>query len=85
MLKKALKSLKQRKYVKKLDGQMKGYLSIIEIEHDENQYLNLIEDIINDGILVNGRNGNALTVCGSSMHFSLENNILPLLTTKKLC
>tara|TARA_Y100000389_G_scaffold125739_1_gene123099 strand:- start:5480 stop:6367 length:888 start_codon:yes stop_codon:yes gene_type:complete len=55
-----------------------------ELEHDENQYVNLIKDILNYGVLVNGRNGGALTVCGSSMHFSLENNVLPLLTTKKL-
>ena len=32
----------------------------------------------------NSRNGKALTIFGSSMHFSLENNSLPLLTSKKL-
>jgi thymidylate synthase len=52
--------------------------------HDENQYLTLIKDILNEGELVTGRNGIAKTVVGSSMHFSLENGILPLLTTKKL-
>lgn len=31
-----------------------------------------------------GRNGKTLAVFGSSMHFSLENNNIPLLTTKKL-
>lgn len=72
MLKTALKTLKVRQYMGN------------ELEHDENQYLSLIEDISNYGVLVNGRNGGALTVCGSSMHFSLENNVLPLLTTKKL-
>ena len=72
MLKTALKTLKVRQYMGN------------ELEHDENQYLNLIKDILNYGVLVNGRNGGALTVCGSSMHFSLENNVLPLLTTKKL-
>lgn len=54
------------------------------IIHDENQYLYLIEDIIKYGIMESTRNGNALTIFGSSMHFSLENNSLPLLTTKKL-
>ena len=34
--------------------------------------------------MVNGRNGNALTVFGSSMHFTLEGNTLPLLTSKSV-
>ena len=33
-------------------------------QHDENQYLALINDIIKYGTMVNGRNGNALTVFG---------------------
>tara|TARA_B100001769_G_scaffold275318_1_gene277226 strand:+ start:19593 stop:20522 length:930 start_codon:yes stop_codon:yes gene_type:complete len=72
MLKNALKILKIRKFE---DG---------EITHDENQYLSLIDDIIKEGSIVDGRNGKALTVVGSSMHFNLENNNLPLLTTKKV-
>ena len=52
--------------------------------HDENQYIYLIEDIINEGTLEKTRNGNAKTIYGSAMHFSLENNTIPLLTTKKL-
>lgn len=52
--------------------------------HDENQYLNLIKDILEHGDMVKGRNGFAKTVIGSSMHFSLENNTIPILTTKKL-
>jgi len=54
------------------------------IMHDENQYLNLISDIINEGEMIVGRNGLTKTVFGSAMHFSLENNTLPLLTTKKV-
>tara|TARA_B100000902_G_scaffold172862_1_gene166944 strand:+ start:62 stop:979 length:918 start_codon:yes stop_codon:yes gene_type:complete len=53
-------------------------------KHDENQYLSLIDDIINHGDIVEGRNGKALTVFGSSMHFSLNNGEMPLLTTKKV-
>jgi thymidylate synthase len=34
--------------------------------------------------MINGRNGNAKTIYGSSMHFSLQNGIIPLLTTKKV-
>lgn len=53
-------------------------------EHDENQYINLIKDILEHGDMIEGRNGNAKTIYGSSMHFSLENGTLPLLTTKKV-
>ena len=52
--------------------------------HDEYQYLNLIHDVLTYGHLVEGRNGNAKTVIGASMHFDLANGTLPLLTTKKV-
>jgi thymidylate synthase len=54
------------------------------IIHDENQYLSLISDILEEGTFQNGRNGTVKTVFGSAMHFSLENNTLPILTTKKM-
>ena len=57
---------------------------IVSNKHDEYQYLNLISDILNEGIMEFGRNGNAKTIIGSVMHFSLENDTLPLLTTKKV-
>ena len=45
----------------------------------------LIKHIFVYGEMENGRNGNALTIYGSAMHFSLDNNkILPILTTKKV-
>ena len=69
MLKRALENLKYDE-----DGNF----------HEENQYLELIKDIINSGSLVNGRNGNTLTVFGAAMHFNLENNTIPVLTTKKV-
>ena len=53
-------------------------------KHDEYQYLHLINDILNEGKMELGRNGYAKTIIGSAMHFSLENNTLPLLTTKKV-
>ena len=53
-------------------------------EHDERQYLYLISDIKNEGSLEKGRNGNTYAVFGSSMHFSLENGVIPILTTKKV-
>ena len=52
--------------------------------HDENQYLLLIKEILENGTMETGRNGKALTVFGAAMHFSLENNTIPFLTTKKL-
>ena len=52
--------------------------------HDENQYLHLIEDILQYGIMEFGRNGYAKTIVGSAMHFTLTDGILPLLTTKKV-
>ena len=55
-----------------------------ENKHDEYQYINLIKHILDYGTMVEGRNGNALTIYGSSMHFSLENNTWPLLTSKKV-
>tara|TARA_Y100000385_G_scaffold284592_2_gene342837 strand:+ start:778 stop:1644 length:867 start_codon:yes stop_codon:yes gene_type:complete len=50
----------------------------------EQQYLDLIQDIIDNGTLVEGRNGNTLTVFGRSMRFSLKDNKIPLLTSKKM-
>ena len=54
------------------------------VYHEENQYLNLINDIIENNEVFEGRNGKTIAVFGSAMHFSLENNKIPLLTTKKL-
>ena len=51
---------------------------------EEKQYLRLIGDIIQEGTLEKGRNGNTYSVFGSAMHFSLENNKIPILTTKKV-
>lgn len=55
-----------------------------EHKHEEYQYLNLITDILNEGVVETGRNGKTRTVIGSVMHFSLEGGIWPLLTTKKV-
>jgi thymidylate synthase len=52
--------------------------------HDENQYLKLVSDVLREGVMENGRNGNVLTIFGSAMHFSHKDNTIPLLTTKKL-
>ena len=51
--------------------------------HEQYQYLNLIQDILNEGTIEKGRNGFTKCSVGSVMHFSLENNKIPILTTKK--
>ena len=52
--------------------------------HDENQYLNLIDDILEENNEFIGRNGKTLAIYGSAMHFNLSDNTIPFLTTKKL-
>jgi thymidylate synthase len=51
---------------------------------EEQQYLQLIMDILDIGVLESGRNGVTKSVFGSAMHFSLEDGVIPLLTTKKV-
>ena len=51
---------------------------------EEQQYLQLIRDVLDQGVLESGRNGVTKSIFGSAMHFSLENGVIPLLTTKKV-
>jgi thymidylate synthase len=51
---------------------------------EEVQYLDLIREIINDGFDECGRNGDTLSVFGRSMRFSLKDEQIPILTTKKV-
>ena len=67
-----------------LDSLKYGESKNLEDKHDEYQYINLIKHILDYGTMIEGRNGNALTIYGSSMHFSLENNTWPVLTSKKV-
>ena len=52
--------------------------------HEEYQYLSLINNILNEGEIVCGRNGNTIADFGAAMHFSLSDGVIPLLTTKKV-
>ena len=63
---------------------LKDFKNIENYFHDENQYLNTIKYIIENGSLINSRNGNVYTITGYPMHFSLENDIIPIITTKKV-
>ena len=51
---------------------------------EEEQYLNLIRDILSEGTLEQGRNGNTKCVFGAAMHFSLDHGAIPVLTTKRV-
>ena len=51
--------------------------------HEEYQYLNLIESILDNGTWEEGRNGKTKSIFGYTMRFSLKNGNIPILTTKK--
>jgi len=51
--------------------------------HEEYQYLNLVENIIENGTWEEGRNGKTKSVFGNTMRFSLKDGKIPILTTKK--
>ena len=50
---------------------------------EEYQYLNLIENILDNGTWEQGRNGKTKSIFGASMRFSLKDGKIPILTTKK--
>jgi thymidylate synthase len=50
---------------------------------EEEQYLNLIREILDRGTWEEGRNGKTKSIFGASMRFSLANGQIPILTTKK--
>jgi len=52
-------------------------------DHEELQYLNLINNILENGYWKEGRNGKTKSIFGHSMRFSLKNNTIPIITTKK--
>jgi thymidylate synthase len=52
--------------------------------HPEYQYLNLIQDILEQKNEHISRNGSTLSVFGAGMVFSLEQGWMPLLTTKQM-
>lgn len=53
------------------------------MHHQEEQYLNLLREILERGTWEEGRNGRTKSVFGHSMRFSLQNDTIPILTTKK--
>jgi thymidylate synthase len=59
------------------------FYNITNHSHEEYQYLNLIENIIENGHWEEGRNGKTKSIFGSSLRFSLKDGKIPILTTKK--
>uniref|UniRef100_A0A6B2EH56 Thymidylate synthase n=1 Tax=Phlebotomus kandelakii TaxID=1109342 RepID=A0A6B2EH56_9DIPT len=54
-------------------------------QHDELQYLQLIERIIETGVKREDRTGvGTLSIFGAQMRFNLRNDVFPLLTTKRV-
>jgi thymidylate synthase len=51
---------------------------------EEQQYLNLVKEIIGNGYDEIGRNGKTRVKFGHSMRFSLRDGTIPILTTKKV-
>jgi len=59
------------------------FSNINKYKHEEYQYLNLIENILENGVWEEGRNGKTKSIFGQSMRFSLKDGKIPILTTKK--
>lgn len=57
---------------------------INKVNREEMQYLNICRKILNEGTLQEGRNGFTKSIFGTSMRFSLQNNKIPIFTTKKV-
>jgi thymidylate synthase len=59
------------------------FANIQKYQHEEYQYLHLLENILENGTWEEGRNGRTKSIFGHSMRFSLQNGKIPILTTKK--
>ena len=53
-------------------------------DHDEYQYLRMVQQIVYKGEMEEGRNGKTMVLFGTHMRYMLRNDIIPLMTTKKL-
>jgi len=51
---------------------------------EEAQYLDLVKDILENGSVETGRNGNTISLFGKMMRFSLSDGKIPILTTKRV-
>jgi thymidylate synthase len=60
------------------------FSNIQKYKHEEYQYLNLLENILENGTWEEGRNGKTKSIFGTSMRFSLKDGKIPIFTTKKV-
>jgi thymidylate synthase len=78
---------KKREHISELYGTSKIseniFSNIKRFQHEEYQYLNLLENILENGLWEEGRNGKTKSIFGRSMRFSLKDGKIPILTTKK--
>lgn len=56
----------------------------MQVNNEEQQYLDLLKSILNNGNIEEGRNGITKSIFGNLMRFSLKNGKIPILTTKKV-
>ena len=59
------------------------FANIHKFQHEEYQYLHLLENILENGTWEEGRNGKTKSIFGQTMRFSLQDGKIPILTTKK--
>jgi len=59
------------------------FSNVNKFSHEEYQYLNILENILENGVWEEGRNGRTKSIFGQMMRFSLKDNKIPILTTKK--
>lgn len=59
------------------------FANIQKFQHEEYQYLHLLENILENGTWEEGRNGKTKSIFGQTMRFSLQDGKIPILTTKK--
>ena len=59
-------------------------MSLLKHLHPDLQYRILVKNILKNGQLKEGRNGNVLSLFGTNMKFSLHDDKVPFLTSKKL-
>ena len=79
------KKLKIKQLFYKMLGCLRRNLSTKCVnKNQEIQYLNLVRDILNNGEIIESRNGITKNKFGISMKFDLDNNTLPMLTSKKM-
>ena len=57
--------------------------NIKKYQHEEYQYLNILENILENGICEDGTNGRTKSIFGKMMRFSLKDNKIPILTTNE--